>query len=78
MGKKTNSDQQQQPQNHINESHNIFFFSIQNIIMSDKKLTSSSPDDIQVQIQIMEAKGLYKCDLFGISPYASVYVLDER
>ena len=38
----------------------------------------SKPDDIQVQVQVIEAKNLYKTDLFGkTNPYMGIYVLNE-
>jgi Ca2+-dependent lipid-binding protein len=37
-----------------------------------------NPDDIQVQVQVIEAKNLYKTDLFGkTNPYMGIYVTNE-
>lgn len=50
--------------------------------MSEKNIDTieykPAPDDIQVQLQIIEAKGLYKSELFGINPYVAVYALQEK
>lgn len=48
--------------------------STNNSIMHEHK---QSPDDTQIQVQIIDAKGLYKCDLFGISPYVTVFSGEE-